>query len=81
MEVPKKDKEDKENIRSIDRAVEETYLRWGKTLTLIKKTKIRTWKGVFLIAFAAGSFSALIWSAAVNIQIISQIRKMLSSTM
>ena len=58
--------------RPIDKTVESTYSQWGKTFTLIKKTKVKTWQGVFLIAFLAGSVSALIWGTALNIQTTSE---------
>jgi len=58
--------------RPIDKTVEGAYSQWNKTFTLIKKTKVKTWQGVFLIAFVAGSVSALIWGIALNIQTISE---------
>jgi hypothetical protein len=37
---------------------------WGTDLVIISKTRIKTWYGVFLIAFFTGVTAALIWSAA-----------------
>lgn len=61
-----------ENKRPIDETVEEAYSWWGKTFTTIRKTKVRTWKGVFLIAFIAGSVATLVWNVSLNIQTISE---------
>lgn len=53
--------------RPIDDVSEETYSWWKKNYVLIKKTRIRTWKGVFLLAFIIGAAVALIWTISTNI--------------
>ncbi len=58
--------ERKAKERHIDRLSQETYTWWKKSFVLIKKTKVRTWKGVFLIAFAAGLAVAVTWTVSFN---------------
>ncbi len=70
--IQKEGEEKEKNKRPIDEAAESSYSQWSKTFTLIKKTKVKTWQGVFLIAFIAGSVSAMIWGAALNLQTISE---------
>lgn len=62
------EKERKETIRPIDELAEETYSWWGKTFVFIKKTKIKTWQGVFVVAFLAGAAAAIVWSVSLNIE-------------
>lgn len=58
----------KQEQRKIDELVREVYPWWIKTFAFIKKTKVKTWQGVFILAFISGSVVALIWSVSVNIQ-------------
>ena len=43
-----------ENERPIDKVAKESYSWLGKSYVFINKTKIKTWQGVFLIAFLTG---------------------------
>lgn len=53
--------------RPIDDVSEETYSWWKKNYVLIKKTRIKTWRGVFVLAFIIGAAVALIWTISTNI--------------
>lgn len=63
----KKNNHHGDSKRPIDDVSSETYSWWKKNYVLIKKTKIRTWKGVFLLAFIVGAAVALIWTVSINI--------------
>ena len=54
------------NKRPIDQAVEESYSWWGKSFVFIKKTKIKTWHGIFIIAFMTGTAVTLSWTISNN---------------
>ena len=41
---------------------------WGKTFTFMKKARINTWKGVFIVAFISGAVAAVILTVSFNIQ-------------
>lgn len=53
--------------RPIDDVSAETYSWWKKNYVLIKKARVRTWQGVFLLAFIIGAAVALIWTISTNI--------------
>lgn len=55
--------------REIDRMVEGAYGWLGDSFVLIQKKTVKTWQGVFIIAFVAGAFAALIWSVSMDIQL------------
>ncbi len=48
--------------RPIDEAVKESYSWLGKSYVFIKKTKIKTWQSIFVLAFLTGVSVALTWS-------------------
>jgi hypothetical protein len=50
--------------RPIDIAAKESYSWWTKSFMFIKKTEIKTWHGIFIIAFIAGIASALVWAVS-----------------
>jgi len=56
------------NNRNIDDLGKNIHSWWGKTFVFIQRKRIKTWQGVFAIAFIAGSLTALIWAVSVNIQ-------------
>lgn len=39
---------------------------WDKSFVFIKKTQIKTWQAVFIIAFLAGSAATLVWTVSNN---------------
>ncbi|MFA4817204.1 MAG: hypothetical protein WC608_00580 [Parcubacteria group bacterium] len=55
-------------MRPVDELAQKTYSWWGKAFVFIKKTKIKTWQGVFLLAFITGIIIAFIWTASLNIK-------------
>lgn len=58
--------------REIDVLTRDVEDFWDKTFVFIQKTRIKTWKGVFIIAFVAGALAAVIWTVSVNIQTSSK---------
>ncbi len=60
------------NKRPIDRVAENTYSWLGKTFVLIKKTKVKTWQGIFIIAFVTGILIAIISMISMDVQIKSK---------
>jgi acetoin utilization protein AcuB len=61
-----------ERKREVDFLARDVQTFWGKTYVFINKTHIRTWKGVFFIAFVSGAIAALIWTISIRIQTKSQ---------
>lgn len=51
----------KSNKKKIGKLTKDTRSFVGNTLVFIKKTRVRSWKAVFILAFAIGSIVALIW--------------------
>jgi hypothetical protein len=58
--------------RGIDNLVQDVQGSLMKTFVFIQKTKIKTWKGVFILAFAAGAAVAIIWTVSMDIQTSSK---------
>jgi CBS domain-containing protein len=54
--------------REVDALAKDVQTFWGKTYVFISKTHVRTWKGVFFIAFVSGAIAALIWTVSVRVQ-------------
>lgn len=50
--------------RLIDKLAQENYSWWKKTFISIKKTEVKTWKRIFIVAFISGAIFAIIWSVA-----------------
>ncbi|TSD01903.1 MAG: lipoprotein [Parcubacteria group bacterium Athens0714_25] len=57
--------------RKIDEVAGQTYSWLGKTYVFTKKTQIKTWKGVFMLAFIAGAFVSVILTVSLDIQNMS----------
>jgi hypothetical protein len=57
--------------RKIDEVAGQTYSWLGKTYVFARKTQVKTWKGVFLLAFVAGFFISIITTVSLNIQSMS----------
>ena len=62
----------KQEQRKIDELAQEIYPWWNKTFMFIKKTRVKTWQGVFILAFISGCVVALIWSVSMDIQTSSE---------
>ena len=45
-----------------------TWFSWKDNVVLVSKTKIRTWKAIFIVAFATGTVAAIIFAISLNIQ-------------
>ncbi len=61
-----------EEKRKIDEVATQTYSWLGRTYIFIKKTKVKTWRGVFIVAFAAGIAAATVSMVSFNIQMMSE---------
>lgn len=57
-----------EKTREVDLIAKDVQSFWGKTFVFINKTHIRTWKGVFFIAFISGAIAALFWTVSLRVQ-------------
>jgi hypothetical protein len=67
--VPKKfTKDRKVKKREIDKLVNETRSSWTDSMVFISKKAIRTWKAIFIVAFATGIVAAIVTSVYLNIQ-------------
>lgn len=53
--------------REVDLIAKDVQSFWEKTYVFINKTHIRTWKGVFLIAFISGAIAALFWTVSLRV--------------
>ncbi|HBO16735.1 MAG: Lipoprotein [Candidatus Moranbacteria bacterium GW2011_GWE2_35_2-] len=60
-----------EEKRKIDEIAGQTYSWLGRTYVFVRKTQIKTWKGVFLLAFVAGFFISIIATVSLNLQSMS----------
>lgn len=54
--------------RKIDKAFSGTQSYLNKSLVFAKKASLRTWKILFIVAFAIGSIIALVFSISLNLQ-------------
>ncbi|HRY82152.1 MAG TPA: hypothetical protein P5232_00385 [Candidatus Moranbacteria bacterium] len=59
-------------LRPIDVSAQKTYSWWTKTYVFIKKTEIKTWQGVFALAFISGAAAAIIWSVSAEWSLFSK---------
>ena len=66
--MPKKTTKKITKKRAIDVQAQETISFWSKTFVLIQKTQIKTWQGIFIVAFITGVFTALILAAYAGMQ-------------
>lgn len=67
-------KKSAERKREVDFLARDVQSFWSKTYVFINKTHVRTWKGVFFIAFISGAIAALIWTISVRIQTKSHVQ-------
>lgn len=56
------------SAREVDKMTQEVHSFWGKTFVFIRRTRVRTWKMVFVVAFISGAAAALIWTVSIKIQ-------------
>ncbi len=71
METPKNNN-DSNKPRPIDELAKKTYGWLGRSFVFIRTTRIKTWQGVFVIAFCAGIAAATVLIVSFNIQQKSQ---------
>lgn len=60
--------EPEKKVRDADQLTVEVSSWWNRSFVAIGKTRIKTWKGVAILAFIAGGVAALIWLVSLNIQ-------------
>jgi hypothetical protein len=58
----------KKEIREVDKLVVDVDSWWKKTFAFIRKTEVRTWKGVAILAFLAGVVVAIIWLVSLDLE-------------
>ncbi|MEA2089082.1 MAG: hypothetical protein U9O55_04590, partial [Patescibacteria group bacterium] len=58
--------------RQIDETAIQAYSWWKKSFVFVKKTKIKTWKGLSIITFFAGISVAIILTISADIHITSK---------
>lgn len=61
-------KDQNNNMREIDKLAKDVNSWWSNTFVFIKKTRVKTWQGVFILAFIAGAVVAVIWSISLDIK-------------
>jgi len=54
--------------RQVDQLAQNVHSWWKRKFVFIGKSKMRTWEGVFIIAFIAGVATALIWAVSISIR-------------
>ena len=53
--------------RPIDELAEETYSWWGRIYVFIRKTRIKSWKAVFAVAFVSGAIVSMVWGISAKV--------------
>lgn len=54
--------------REIDSVANSIHGWWGRAFVAIKRTRVKTWQGVFILAFIVGILSGLIWVVSLDIE-------------
>ena len=57
---------DLQKDRQVDELVQHVDYRWKRSFILIRKTRVRTLKGTFILAFIAGVVAAMIWVLSIR---------------
>lgn len=58
----------KASPREVDELTQDVHSFWKRTFVLIKKTNVKTWKAIFIIAFIAGIAAALVWNISIKVK-------------
>lgn len=57
-----------EHPRELDTLAQDLESFWQKSYVYIEKTKVKTWTGVFILAFIVGVLAMFFWSMSITIQ-------------
>ncbi|MDQ1284160.1 MAG: hypothetical protein QG620_508 [Patescibacteria group bacterium] len=68
----KNDTKQNKDSREVDQLVKNTRSFWEKDLVFIKKSRVKTWKVVFALAFTAGAIAAFAWVVHLRLEVHSK---------
>jgi len=57
--------------RPVDKTAEEAASWLNNTFVMMEKTKVQTWKGIFILGIFAGAAVGIIWNVSLKIQTLS----------
>ena len=58
--------------RQIDKFASESLPLLGKSWTFVARTRVKTWQGLFMLAFVSGAFVSFVWSVSLEIESLSK---------
>ena len=58
--------------RQIDKFASESLPLLGKSWTFVARTRVKTWQGLFMLAFISGAFVSFVWSVSLEIESLSK---------
>ncbi len=59
-------------MRQIDKLASESLPFLGKSWTFVARTRVKTWQGLFMLAFVSGAFVSFVWSVSLEIESLSK---------
>jgi hypothetical protein len=62
----------KKEKRSIDRLANDALSYLVNSFVFVKKTRVRTWQAIFIVAFAGGALAAIVLAVLLNIHVTSK---------
>ncbi len=58
--------------RHIDSVASDTLPLLGKSWVFVSRTRVKTWQGLFMLAFVSGAFVSFVWSVSLEIESLSK---------
>jgi hypothetical protein len=58
--------------RQVDKLANESLPLLGKSWVFIARTRVKTWQGLFMLAFVSGAFVSFVWSVSLEIESLSK---------
>lgn len=58
--------------RDIDKLANESFPLLGKSWVFVSRTRVKTWQGLFMLAFISGAFVSFVWSVSLEIESLSK---------
>lgn len=58
--------------RHIDNLAGDTLPFLGKSWVFVSRTRVKTWQGLFMLAFISGAFVSFVWSVSLEIESLSK---------
>jgi hypothetical protein len=58
--------------RQVDRLTHETLPFLGKSWVFVSRARVKTWQGLFMLAFISGAFVSFVWSVSLEIESLSK---------